>query len=191
MPSARIRLRAYEAPAGGPTSPYDLSCDDKDEYIGSINSQTGTVLYAQYDSRPVTDEYADAHMHFKVEDVLGIQSFTVATLYIRSISYSIDSSKPPSSTDFTVDIYTGSGWYTFATITSAPSTGTWVSYALDSTAIGHIYAGSQESGYDTELRIHNNSSLANPRYRIWSIAAYENTGGGGTGDWAAYLHLEW
>lgn len=189
MLSAR-RMLIYEAPAGGPSSPQTLYADATDEDVGTPSpSQTGTILRAVYDSSPL--HTYDATFHFDVEGEVGIQTFTLARLYFYSISFSHDNEKPPTSADYGIQIYNEGPWEQFAAVASDPATGQFVNYTLDATARGAIYGGSVETGYDTMFRVRNLTSLQDPRFRLWEIAAYENTGGGSIGDWAAYLYLEW
>ena len=173
-------------------SPETVYCDDTDETLGDVSSDSGTIITAW--EVPDLSTSRKAHMYFNVFDAAGgpvpdDATITSASFWAYVVSYSYAGTKPTTNPHQGVQIYDGSLYVDILDSAAAPDTGQYVEYVMPALAYAEIGSGDSVNGpgYDTEIKCYVDSPGGTSAYRKWEIAAYENTGGGEAGDWAAYL----
>ena len=137
---------------------------------GDDNETDGTILRARQSVDQSISE--EALLPFDVGDTIGGGTITAAVLHYYQIDYAVTGTKPPTSAQWNVLIYTGSGWYEFDSGIYGPADGA-LSSTLDATAIGHIASGDYIVDHDTCFVL----SVDDPgavRSRTWQIEAFEH-----------------
>lgn len=170
VPIAARAAVYVEAAAGGPAGTY--YADSSDETVGYSASDSATYIRAYDDN----SNDSQGQVYLDCTDLSG-ETITAATLYFYCEDYTTDASKPPTSDQGNIEIYTGSGWYEFYQFTTYPGDGQ-RSCSLDATALTHIGAGvpaeCPAGDYDTAFRF----SVDDPgsgRSRSWDVCAYEGS----------------
>ena len=155
----------------------DIDSDATDRTLGDGASTTATTLIGKH-INVMVDLESTGNAYFDVYGTIGADStITACTLSWYNVGFTKEGIKPPTSSLYTVRIYTGSAWYEIEAGTY-PGDGA-DSVILDATERGYIGEGINPSGgpsaddYDTHIEFNVPDPGAN-RSRTWSVAAYEH-----------------